>query len=478
MTRRQESTDVLVIGSGPGGATTAVVASEAGLAVTIVEEGDWVEHGSVAQFSLDQMDRQYRSAGLTATFGRPPVAYAEGRCAGGGSEINSGLYHRPPSEVVEAWARDFSVLDLTVAALEPHADTVERDLSVGVGAVPASAASLALDRGARALGWASSEVPRWYRPDDGERPGRQTMTRTYLPRALAAGAQLRTGWRVERLLLDGRRVRGARCSQVVDGQRHELDVEARTTVVCAGAVHTPALLQRSGLRAGVGRTLQLHPTVKLAARFADVVADDDVPVHQVKEFAPDLSFGGSSSSPGQLALTLADDWGARANEMETWERMAVYYAAIRPEGRGRVVAVPGVADPLVSFRLTRTDLERLRRGLARLAHLLLAAGAERVWPSVRGAPPAGTAAEIPGMVAPLGAATASLMTVHLCSSVPMGERPDLPVDSFGRVKAWANCCVNDASLLPTAPGVNPQGSIMAIAHRNVARWLDEGTLHG
>jgi choline dehydrogenase-like flavoprotein len=196
----------------------------------------------------------------------------------------------------------------------------------------------------------------------------------------------------------------------------------------------------------------------------------------VKEFAPDLSFGGSSSSPGQIALALSDDWGARAHEIEAWERMAVYYAAIRPEGRGRVVAIPGVADPLVAFRLTRTDLERLRRGLARLAHLLLAAGAERVWPSVRGAPPAGRAADIPGMVAPLGAATASLMTVHVFSSTPMGERPDLPVDSFGRLRAVAGCYVNDASLLPTAPGVNPQGSIMAVARRNVARWLDEGVL--
>jgi choline dehydrogenase-like flavoprotein len=60
----------------------------------------------------------------------------------------------------------------------------------------------------------------------------------------------------------------------------------------------------------------------------------------------------------------------------------------------------------------------------------------------------------------------------------MGERPDLPVDSFGRLRAEPGCMVNDASLLPTAPGVNPQGSIMAIARRNVTRWLDEGVLRG
>ena len=45
------------------------------------------------------------------------------------------------------------------------------------------------------------------------------------------------------------------------------------------------------------------------------------------------------------------------------------------------------------------------------------------------------------------------------------------VDSFGRVHEFKNLRVNDASLLCTAPGVNPQGSIMALARRNVMRFL-------
>ena len=54
----------------------------------------------------------------------------------------------------------------------------------------------------------------------------------------------------------------------------------------------------------------------------------------------------------------------------------------------------------------------------------------------------------------------------------MGERPGRSdVDSFGRVRDVGNLYVNDGSLLPSAPGVNPQGTIMAVAHRNVARML-------
>ena len=111
-----------------------------------------------------------------------------------------------------------------------------------------------------------------------------------------------------------------------------------------------------------------------------------MPVHQVSEFAPDLSFGGSASSPGLVALALSDHWSLFGAAIEAWRQIAVYYAAITSEGRGRVVAVPGWRDPVVTYHLTRRDRALLGRGLARLALVLLEAGATAVYPSYRGAP--------------------------------------------------------------------------------------------
>ena len=69
------------------------------------------------------------------------------------------------------------------------------------------------------------------------------------------------------------------------------------------------------------------------------------------------------------------------------------------------------------------------------------------------------------------ATRASVMTVHLCSTVPMGEdTAKCGANSFGRVHGTRNVWVNDASLLPTAPGVNPQGTVMALAIRNARRF--------
>jgi choline dehydrogenase-like flavoprotein len=64
------------------------------------------------------------------------------------------------------------------------------------------------------------------------------------------------------------------------------------------------------------------------------------------------------------------------------------------------------------------------------------------------------------------------MTVHLCSTVPFGEDHRAAADSFGLVRGTSNVRVNAASLLPDAPGVNPQATVMAVAIRNARRFLE------
>jgi choline dehydrogenase-like flavoprotein len=473
-------TDVLVVGSGAGGSPTAALLAEAGLDVLIVEEGDLVHQGDVVPFSLEQMHRQYRAGGVTAAIGRPAIAYAEGCCAGGGTEINSGLYRRPPQEVLERWRTTYDLDDLDVAELYAICEEVEAELTVQPLPRPPIPASELLRQGAERLGWEHGEIPRWmaYGGADGHGPRRRSMTETYLPRAAAAGAVLAVGQRVDRLAVDRRTAGAVATAAIITGRDGTIsEVSCTDVIVCAGAIQTPALLQRSGLCRRRDALLAAHPTVKLAAHFDDDVnVADEVPVHQVSEFAPDLSFGGSASSPGLVALALSDNWKRFGEAVESWKEIAVYYAAITSEGRGRVAAVPGWRDPIVTFHLTRRDRALLGRGLARLALVLLEAGATAVYPSYRGAPIVRGRRDLSVLQGTFTASRASLMTVHLCSTVPMGGDPRRSAtDSHGRVRGTTNVFVNDASLLPDAPGVNPQGSVMTVAIRNARRFLDGRT---
>jgi len=439
-----------------------------------------VEQGSVVPFSLAQMDQQYRAGGVTVALGAPSIAYTEGRCAGGGTEVNSGLYWRPPGALLERWQRDFRIDDFRADDILSITDEVEAAISVQTVPGPHSRPSEMLRRGAAALGWQHGEIPRWMtypHGTDATKGERQSMTRTYLPRAVRAGARLAVGCRVDRLEFAGGRAVRAHTS-LPDGTAGT--IRFRDVFVCGGAIQTPALLQRSGVKGNIGRTLAVHPTVKLAARFEDELnVPDDVPVHQVKEFAPHLSFGGSASNPGLVALSLLDQWPTFRRAVTDWRRMSVYYAAITSQGRGRVFSVPGMKDPIVTYRLTARDRELLRSGLARLTLLMLEAGAQDVFPSFKGAPVVRNRRDVAAMQRAFSATKATVMTVHLCSTVPMGEVAErCGANSFGRVHGCENVLVNDASLLPTAPGVNPQASVMAFAIRNARHFVETGGSRG
>jgi choline dehydrogenase-like flavoprotein len=305
------------------------------------------------------------------------------------------------------------------------------------------------------------------------------MARTYLPRAVDAGAEVLAGCRVDTLARarrsagSPRRVTGARAVLThPDGSTEAVLLAADEVIVCGGAIHSPALLQRSGIWRGVGRGLKLHPTIKIAARFPFPIDHDDIPMHRITEFAPHFTIGGSASRRGHVAMALAEAAEPFDDALADWRNVGVYYAAIRSEGSGAVVSVPGLSAPLVTYRLTPADLSKLAQGLVALGEALLAADAFELYPSVTGAGVARSRADLGRWWDAVTPKAANLMTVHLTSSVRMGEAPGRTgTDSFGRVHGYANLRVNDASLLPDAPGVNPQAGIMAIASRNAERFL-------
>ena len=467
---------VVIIGSGPGGAITAALLAEAGVEVALLENGPNLPLDSCPPFSLLEMTQKYRNGGLTPALGRQKIAYVEGCCVGGGSEINSGLYHRTPPEVLEHWRTQYQLADASEREMQQHFSACEHDLSVSLMPSPGPVAGEKLQNGAAALGWKALEVPRWfkYSPSPTQpnqfHAERQSMTKTFIPRFLGAGGRLFPQTRALKIFHESGRwtVRAL----TADGQ--EKNFVSEFLCLCCGATQTPALLRRSGITRNIGNTLQLHPTVKVGARFPDVVnsRESGVPPHQVKQFAPRLSFGCSISSLPYLALSLIDA-PVRAEELpELCFRMAIYYAMITTSTTGSVRPVPGFHDPLVRYNLGHEDLRQLADGLRKLCELLLAAGAETIYPSLVGGPIIQSADDLQKIPAALDPARTNLMTIHLFSSCPMGENKNLcAVDSFGRVHGVSNLYINDASLLCSAPGVNPQGSVMAFARRNTLHFL-------
>ncbi len=472
--RRTIDTEVLIIGSGAGGAVTAARLAEAGRSVLVAEEGPWYEPDAHEPSSLDEFTARYRHQGACAALGSPGIAFAEGRCVGGSTEINMGLYHRLPSRYVDEWRSKYAITEFDVESLDRYATEIEHTVKVSRLPGPAPRSSAVLERGSNELGWRNVEFARVFAYDDKGRGTKQSMSRTMIPKAVAAGAVIQPDCTVAKLLRSGTRVTGATARLThPDGTTEVVTLRADDIFVCGGAIQSPTLLQRSGFRHNVGPGLKFHPTVKVAARFNEAYDHDEVPVHRVTEFDPYLTIGGSASRRGHVALAVAD---AAPNDLDRvladWQNVVVYYAAIRSNGSGRVIALPGLRAPLVTYSLTDADLSRLARGLVHLGEVLLAAGAVELFPSIAGGPLVRDRAGLSQWWDALTRARSNLMTVHLTSTIRMGEaREATGADSFGRVWGCDNLRVNDASLLPDAPGVNPQAAVMTIAARNADAFL-------
>lgn len=429
---------------------TACVLAESGKEVLLVEEGAGLGQASCRPFSVEEMVEKYRHGGVSAALGSCPVAYVEGRTVGGGSEVNSALYHRVPAQRLEEWSLRLAVEGIGEKNLASHFEALEAELGLLADSTSGHPVGRKLAAGAQSLGLECVQALRMAYPG----PGclhRRSMSETFIPRAVKAGCRLHEGTRVERLeRRGGRWVLKARTSGPV------FEIEAETVFLACGAIQTPALLRRSGLAPRAGASLSLHPMAKLVAQFPDEVNGPDLGVaaQQVKLPHGRFSFGCSIGSPANLALNLLDYPEPLSRLAKDWRRMASFYVMVPGSGRGEVRGLPGFPDPLVRYEVSPEDLRDLDEGLQKLGGLLMAAGAERVF------------------AAPVTQSDARLVTLHLMGSCPMGEHRGLCVaDSFGKAHGCAGLYLADASLFCGPLGVNPQGTVMALARRNALAFL-------
>ena len=479
--KEKVKTQVLVIGSGAGGAITAAKLAEAGWQVLIVEEGDNVVKNGIATHSPEAMRLWYRNSGLSPILGNVKIAFVEGRCVGGGTEINSAFWHRPMPQTVQRWGEDYAITDLNVEKLDSLFPEIEKELNVSVfNAEKPPRSSELMKKGLDALRWSYMEVPRAQNTlvsgNQFASGAKRSMSLTYIPRALKAGAQLLTNCRVKHIVHNGTRVRRVLAVAGENGLgKKTIEIEAEHVFVCCGAIQTPALLRRSGIKKNIGNSLRIHPMIKVAALFDEQLDShlSTMPIYQVTQFWPDITIGGSVFTPGFLAMTLSENWQMNQPEMKAWHKMALYYVACCGTGKGIVRAFPFTGEALGIYNLSKFDQIQLSKGLAHTGEILFAAGAKKIFPSLRHPARIDSLRECRKFLETnIPFPEMNLSTVHVFSSCPMGEKKEIcAADSYGRVHDFDNLFIADASLIPDSPGVNPQGTVMALALRNANHFI-------
>jgi len=487
---------VVIVGSGAGGATMAAELADAGVDVVVVEEGGYHPTESFTAEAGRATRTLYRDGGVGIALGRPPVLFSEGRCVGGSTVVNGGMSWRTPPRVLARWASEEGVAAITEQDMAPYFARVESRISVALQDPETIGKDMRLLKaGADAKGWTIIANLRNQLHCAGTNNctngcptgAKRSMLVTNVPRALSRGARLFADCRVERITTSGRSVSGVQARFARPGGRHgpRLTVRAPVVVVAGGAVQTPALLARSGLRSRsgqLGRNLTLHPNAKVIALF-----DDEVlgwhgvhQAYQVREFIDEgILLTAVNVAPSLLAMTLPSYGSELGARMAEYNHMVTAGCLIEDTGTGRVRNVPGLG-PQVTYQLNDADAKRVVRGVGYCAELMFAAGARRVMLPFDGAPEVADPAGLADLLArPVDKKSIELFTVHLMGTARMSDDPRRGVvDSYGAFHGVSGLFVADASLFPGPIGVNPMETIMALALRNAERLIEQRGLHG
>ncbi|MCL6104818.1 MAG: GMC family oxidoreductase [Actinobacteria bacterium] len=487
--------DVVIVGSGAGGAVVADTLAAAGFKVVVLEEGiGYNRENFASKPPVERMLELYRDNGLTFTSGSPVISLPMGKVVGGTTVVNSGTFFRTPDEVLNSWSLS-GILDITPDDMDPWFSCLEDALSVHP--VPDEVFGNnggIFQKGAETLGWSGGHIKRNIRNCHGHGvcafgcpiDAKQAMHVTFLPKAVSNGAVIYSGVRVRKVLMQHGIASGV-TAEILDNQpgvapivRGTLEVRAKAVVMAAGAVYTPALLlrQRLGNTSGLlGQNLVIHPGGGTTALF-----DEELYAWKgtMQSYYVDEKLGqgvlleatfpppGIGYSAGSLPTP-----GTEGELFRLYPNMASCGSIISDAGVGKVIPL-GRYSAVIRYNITSYDTAKVLEASAMACELFLAAGAKRVYPMLPGIESVSSPKEADDIrTARIARSLLHLSAYHPMGTAKMGSDPRYSVvDSWGAVWDTPGLWIMDASILPSSTYVNPQETIMAVAMRCASKLAD------
>lgn len=443
---------VVVVGAGSAGSVVAGTLAAADVcSVILVEAGpdralaDRPDSVSGPSFVAAMGEPGFTWSDLPAVrvTGQAPRQYVRGRGLGGSSAVNAMVALAGHPDDYDGWERDLGCDGWAWSAVAPWFDRVRAVHPL----VAARGDEIGPLGRAMVLAEASSEPALLTRDRAGTRV---TAADVFVEPWRAHGRlEIRGGSEVRRVLLEGRRATGV---ELADGSV----VEADAVIVCAGAIHSPAVLLRSGIdRPGIGNGLQDHPSFPVTLVLRDVPAP------------PRLSVGAllraSHRAPDDLQVLAMDEVDPAMPSLGV-----LLGAVMRVWSRGSVRLGPDpLGAPAVDFAMLSD--ERDMASMRAVVDLV-----ERIATS-----PAVTAvADVVPHATDDDTVRASVGDyVHATSTCRMGRVDDdaAVVDTSGQVIGHEGLWVIDASVMPRVPRANTHLPTMALALRLASEWVARTT---
>ncbi|MCP4503665.1 MAG: GMC family oxidoreductase [Deltaproteobacteria bacterium] len=493
-----EHYDVIVVGTGAGGAAAGTEYAKAGKKVLFLEAGPGFEKRSFHRRQLSWSTANlYAKKGVQLAMGTPPILLPSGSCVGGSTVLNSAICFRPPKSRLDEWHAIHGGDHLQAEALAPVVTEVWRRLGImptheGNGRIN----NMLLREGLAKLAATDDVEHDWIKRNAPACGGcgvchlgcpvgaKASVDKALLPEALNYDASIQTFARVQGIRIEGGVVKGVDVDVIAPETGRPVRSQklfADQVVVAGGALNSPVLLERSGVdRPSLGEHLFIHPASACIAEFDDNVdmwngvpqgyyghpkGDDRFLIESVNIGVAEFFGLFGSAGPG------GEDMSKR------FRRWAFAGAMIRDTTSGGSVHADGDAPGRsIQYEVGKTDVDVMKDGLALLTRAYYAAGASSVCPLVHPLVFYKKEKDALDAITRVEVATdfAHVHASHPHGTCRMGREtgPHVGVtNALGQVYGVQGLQVQDGSILPGALGVNPQVTIMSFAIANVRTLL-------
>jgi len=439
--------------------------------VLLIEKGKDVSTFK-KKHTQDEFITKWKNGGLNSTLFPMQISFASGECLGGGSEINSGLFHKPSKKFFDSWSINQNYDKPTEDEIDRHFNDLNKILGSDK-ILPKSNSYKHFIEGCLKSKIYYEHVLQFYSSlNNSQTLKKNTMRSTFINLFLKNNGNIQTNFEVIKIKFSKKK----KLWNIFGKSNGKTKIFfCKTLFLNGGAIQTNKILINSKLYQKEVSNFKFHPMVKMIVEFDNQIQQGFENVHPIQLTDQDEQFiAGEASSGAQfIKMSFLKNLELFDYVKKKWKNMSVHHCTFS-FGKGNLVKLPFLNKYFYSYNIDKNQINLIKNALLKSMKVLFNGSAKRIFlVKSKGIEELNFGNYITKISKIKEPKELKFSAVHIFGGVKSGENQDCIVNSFGKSFKYENLYINDSSLINENLLKNPQGTVMFIAKRNIEKFINE-----